>query len=344
MTERKDGDRIIITGYSGGSHFPRQQELLNFDWEADGTSEEGPFNLEGSVYGKNIRFNGPGLIRGAVLGRGDILLDNNTNKIQSFMGGIKTASNIISKSDDKGLQNSLVGDIQKARFVFRGDVIGQNVVLENAIVFGRVYGQNIKVQQSIIFGAAIAEDKLTVTASTLMYYSSKEIEFEGPCVFLNAMGESEREPIMVPYQDATGFIWKSDLLFYPAYRDYEIHTPMTNRVWENNDGKYDRAKLFADSDWVLVPVKTKITRMIDGKLKEEYVEGERFILSIAGRCLNFEQVNNMYRKFFTLIKTGLEYFHYNHNNRREIKRMWDNMKITSDEKYILNLITEPVIL
>jgi len=24
--------------------------------------------------------------------------------------------------------------------------------------------------------------------------------------------------------------------------------------------------------------------------------------------------------------------------------MWDNMKITSDEKYILNLITEPVIL
>ena len=39
MPERRDGDRIIVTGYSSGSHFPREQKLMQYSWEANGSSK-----------------------------------------------------------------------------------------------------------------------------------------------------------------------------------------------------------------------------------------------------------------------------------------------------------------
>ena len=127
MAERVDGDRITVTGYSGGSHFPREQKQMNFNWEADGTSTEGPFQIDGSVYGRSMRFIGEGTVTGSILGRGDVKLENHTEGKQRFMSGLSVNGNLVAKSRGGALQESLVGDLTKADYILRGDVLATNV-------------------------------------------------------------------------------------------------------------------------------------------------------------------------------------------------------------------------
>ena len=334
MTERVDGDRITITGYSGGSHFPREQKQMNYNWEADGTSSEGPFQIDGSVYGRSMRFIGEGTVTGSILGRGDVRLENHTDGKQRFMSGLSVNGNLVAKSRGAALQESLAGDLNKADYVLRGDVLATNVVLENAIIFGNIEANRIHVTSCIVFGALIAKEKLTVTASTLLYYHAPEVVFEGPCMMVNAMGESNEPPVFATYEDGGGSLWDADLRFYPAVRPERGTEMIMNRPWTHPAGRYDAAKLYPETDWVRVDVAP-----IESDDPNAATE-ERHVLTISGRALNFKELEEHLDDIFSLLKSGLEFEHYHPNTQQEVRRIWDEI-CTDEEKLIMNTVNAP---
>jgi len=332
--ERVDGDRITVTGYSGGSHFPREEKQLNYTWEADGYSKEGPFQIDGSVYGRNMRFLGPGIITGSVLARGDVKLDNHSEGAQRFQAGLSVNGNIVAKSRGASLESSLTGGLDNVDYVLRGDVLANNVVLENAIVFGNIQANKIHLTSCIVFGALIAKETLTVTATTLLYYHAPEIVFEGPCVLMNAMGESNVPPVFATYEDGGGNLWDADVRFYPILRN-SGNCSITNRPWLPKTPFYEVSLLFPETDWVRVDVAPSNPE------EEEEDCNERYVLTIAGRALNFKNLEGQLEDIYQMLKSGLEFEHYHPNTQQEVRRVWEEI-CTEDEKLLMNIVNAPL--
>lgn len=339
MPERTDGDRIIVTGYSSGSHYPREQKLMNYSWEANGNSKDGPFNVEGSVYGKDLRFIGPGTIHGAVLGRGDLTLENHSDKPQQFFGGLCSHGNIVVSGKARPIQDTLNGDIKNADIVIRGPVVAHNVTLENAIIFGQVEADRVHLVNCIVMGAVIAKGQLTCTASTLFYYNAENITFEGPCTMIHAMGDSGTAPVFGAYQDGAQKLWDPDVQLYAVVRG-QGEGGITNRVWEDAIASEDAAKLSPTNDWVRVDAWSREPQDRDGKIAYVDVPVERFFLTIAGRCLNFESLQENITNLYSLLKHALQYDHYSPHTKAEIQSEWENT-CTPEELQLIGLVTQP---
>ena len=337
MPERTDGDRIIVTGYSSGSHFPREQKLMNFSWEANGNSKDGPFDVKGSVYGRDLRFIGPGTIHGAVLGRGDLTLENHTDGQQCFFGGLCAHGNIVVSGKARPIQDTLNGGVEKADIVIRGPVMAHNVTLENAIVFGRVEADRVHLINCIVMGAVIAKGQLTCTASTLFYYNVENVTFEGPCTMIHAMGDSGNAPVFGAYEDGTSKIWDPDVRLYAVFRG---DGPITNRAWEEPTSNYTSSKLSPGNDWVRVDATRREPIEREGGIVYEDVPVERFFLTIAGRCLNFESIHENITNLYSLLKHALQYDHYTPHTRTEIQAEWEET-CTEEELKLIKMVTQP---
>jgi predicted acyltransferase (DUF342 family) len=340
MPERTDGDRIIVTGYSSGSHFPREQKSMNFNWEANGNSKDGPFDVKGSVYGRDLRFIGPGTIHGTVLGRGDLTLENHSEGQQRFFGGVCSHGNIVVTGKARAIQDTLNGGVDKADIVIRGPVMAHNVTLENAIIFGRVEADRVHLINCIVMGAVIAKGQLTCTGSTLLYYNAENITFEGPCTMIHAMGDSANAPVFGAYQDGAGELWDPDVRLYAVLRG-DGSGAMTNRVWEDSTPVYDAAQLSPSNDWVRVDAWTREPREKDGDIVYENVPTERFFLTIAGRCLNFENIHENITNLYSLLKHALQYDHYAPQTKAEIQAEWETT-CTAEELKLIRLVTQPL--
>lgn len=337
MTERRDGDRIIVTGYSGGSHYAKLQAETVFSFEADGTSKEGPFHIAGSVYGKNIRLRGAGQIDGSVLCRGDLRLENHTDDVISLRSGVSVNGNLVAVARGGRLQDSLVAGLEKADYILRGDVVAQSVTLENAVIFGNLQANNVKLTNCLVFGAVIARERLQLTASTCLYYHSAKVIFEGPCTLIHAMGESHSAPTLSPYQDGAGQVWEADLRFYPVYRG-DDDASLMNRPWESHSRNFEVAKLALASDWVRVPVTKERTGVEDGQLKSRLVEETRHVLSITGRALNFKGMEKTIENLYHMLATGLEFDHYHPETKAEIQESWADI-CTPEELKMMTMVT-----
>ena len=318
MSERQDGDRIIVTGYSGGSHFPRTQAATQFAFEANGLSPEGPFCIDGSVYGRDLRLRGPGEIAGPVLGRADVTLHNHGGKPQRLLGGLHASGNIAAVSRGQPLERSLVGRLAGADYVIRGDVIGEHVNLENAVVFGNVRGRQVRVTTSIVLGQLLATEAAHIVASTFLAYDAPRVHLEGPCCALYASGTSSSAPEWAPYRDGAGKSWRAEVMFRPALQvcGYE---PLTNRPWETE--AHAGARLHP-SDWVRVDAERQISKLRDGKLETERQPTERHVLSVAARALNFGVLGEHLEKMKWMLKTALEFEHYHPRTQEELRRRW----------------------
>lgn len=329
MTERMDGDRIIVTGYSGGSHFPREQRYLNYTWEANGLSPEGPFQVAGSVYGRGLRLRGPGTIGGSILGRGDVALEHHGPGVQRLMCGLSASGNVSCRVDSGALAETVIGDIRKVDYAIRGDVLAENVLLDNAIVFGNIEATNIRLRNSIVFGALIARETLTITASTALYYHARDVVFEGPCCMLNAMGESASAPVFAPHEDGAGQLYQSDVRFYPVFRGAGSGA-LTNRPWEAATPAGEQSRLYAECDWVNV-------RAFEAGGSAKGSESARHVLSIAGRALNFGVIEHNLKALYNMLRSGLEYEHYTPEAQLEAARMW-KQTCTANERFVLLLV------
>jgi hypothetical protein len=339
MAEKRDGDRIVVTGYSAGSHFPRKEEMIAYAWEANGSTRDGPFIIPGSVYGRQLRFVGRGSVGGSVLSRGDISLVAPATGSQRFIGGLAANGNIGAQPRQEGMRKSLVGDIQKASYIIRGEVLADNVYLENAVVFGNIRATNISLRHCVVFGAIMAKEVLTVTASTILYYHTRDIVFEGPCTLIHALGESRTRPRFEPYEDAASHLWPGDVRFYPILRSSD--GPMSNRPWTTGSELYTGAKLYPEHDWVRCPVTEKRQKAINGKLEQIDVPSERWVLALGGRILNLAALGAVVSDVYGIIRSGLEFGHYEPRVQNETRANWSRIA-TPDERWMLEQVTSPM--
>jgi len=329
MTERIDGDRVIVSGVSQGAHFPRTREHMMYRWSADGRGPEGPFQISGPVFGRSLQFLGPGAVGGPVCGAGDVHLQNHTDGMQRFLGGISATGSVKVASRGGDLQETLVGDLQSADVVLRGEVIADQVWLENTIVFGNVHARRITVIGCVVFGALVADEVLSVVASSVLHYHAPSVRFGGPCMMLNAMGESTKRPMLGHWRDGAGTVHHGEICLYPACRDSD-EAPLTRRPWEIDDP--ERGRLYLEHDWVTVPA----------QVGDDGAEQSLVVLSIGGRALDFRSLRESLGAIRLMLRTGLEYEHYNPATRAEVQRWWRDGKLTRDERLLMRLITEPV--
>ena len=337
MTERADGDRIIVQGYSAGSHFPHVQNATQFCFEADGMSPEGAFHIDGSVYGREVRLWGPGTVCGPVLSRGDITLQNHTDQPQHLLGGLHSSGNIACIGRSAALPASLVASVAKADYAIRGDITGENVSLENAVVFGNVRGRNVKLTQCIILGQVLAKESANVCASTVLAYDAPAVRFEGPCCMLFPSGASAAPPEFVGFLDGAQQVWESDIRFYPAMRLGE-HQAMTHRPWVQQTDLMLSARLHP-LEWVSVETQQNQLVGRDGKRVGKQTTATRFVLSIAGRALSFGALAPHLEHLTWMLKTAFEFEHYHSNDQLEIRKQWAQ-RCLPDERQTLELISE----
>jgi hypothetical protein len=335
MCERKDGDRIIVTGYSAGSHFPRTQAATQYRFGADGSSREGPFYIDGSVYGRDVRMRGPGTVVGPLLGRGDITLHNHGPTPQRLLGGIHCSGNAGCISRGGQLPKSLVGSVEAADYAVRGDVVAEHVSLENAVVFGNVRGRQVRLTQCIVFGQVIAKEAAVISASTILSYHAPSVRFEGPCCLLFSSGLSERPPQFEPFKDGAQRVWDCDLRFFPVLRTLG-HTGVSFRPWDNV-AKRNESKLVRE-DWVRVDVMQDVAKIRDGKMVTQRVPSERYVLSVAGRALNFAQVQESLAHLSWMLQTVLEFDHYHPKAQQAVRAKWKE-QCTPDEIVLVALAT-----
>jgi hypothetical protein len=337
MSERTDGDRIIVTGYSGGSHFPRTQAATQYRFEADGLTPEGPFQIDGSVYGKDILLRGPGTIVGPVMARGDARLHNHGDAPMRLLAGLHVSGNIGAVSRGGPIEESLVASLDRADYVIRGDAIAEHVALENAIVVGNVRGRHVKLTHCIVLGQVFASEAAVLQATTFLSYQAPEIAFEGPCAALFAMGVSERAPEFRPYRDGAGKTWPCDLRFYPVFRS-SSDSALSNRCWSATSSEYASAAL-APADWVRFEASRRHTRVEGGKKTDIEVPVERYAFTVAGRALNFKPVEAQVERMALMLKTALEFSHYRPDDQQAVRRSWDEL-LTRDEARVLRLATD----
>lgn len=312
MGEQVQGDRVVVSGASAGSHFPRLQAEMEFNWEANGLGADGPFDIQGSVYGKSLRFHGPGTVRGTVLGRGDVTLETGTGQCQRFLAGLATSGNLVSTEWSAALRETTVGDVRRARCVVRGDVMAENVVLDGAVVFGNIEGTRVRLSHTLVLGSVVARESLTVRASTVFAYNAGTVSFEGPCSLVHAMGESRNLPVMAPYQDLSGALVEASVELYPLVRG---KGSLFNRAVEPTP----EAHLSLDTDWV------RVTRQ-DGQ--------GAYVLSIMGRALNLRAYGKAIEEIYTLLRTALEYGHYSPRDQARTRERWAGIA-TEEELWVL---------
>jgi hypothetical protein len=293
---------------------------IDLNVELRGVGAAGPFDLEGSLYGRNIRFAGPGIVRGCVLGRGDIELDNRAAGLQRLLAGLNTTGNIVSIGSGQGLERSPLSDVREARYLVRGNVVGENVNLDGAIVFGSVEGTRITLNRSVVFGSVIARETLTVRASTLLAYRTMDVAFEGPCMMLHALGESASMPTFVPFEDTNGRIVPASVQFYPLVRGLPGAT-FFNRTFRGVEAT--TAMLSPDHDWVR-------------KARED--GSEMVALSLMGRVHDFGKVRASIETLHDLLRTGLEFEHYSPQDQTRVRERWKSTS-TADERWVMEQTT-----
>jgi hypothetical protein len=320
MTAQREGDRLVISGRHGGNQFPSRQLEIDLNVELRGTNATGPFELEGSLYGRNIRFVGPGLVRGCVLGRGDIELDNRVSGMQRLLAGLNTTGNVVAVASGQGLDRSPVASAREARYLIRGNVVGENVNLDGAVVFGSVEGTRVALSRCVVFGSVLAKERLTVRASTMLAYRAMDVAFEGPCMVLHALGESASMPTFVPFEDVKGMLIPASVQFYPIVRGLP-GASFFNRTFLGVETA--NAMLSPEHDWV----------------KKERADGsEMVVLSLMGRVHDFARVRTSIETLHDLLRTGLEFEHYSPQDQTRTRERWKSIA-TADERWVMEQTT-----
>ena len=341
MPERKDGDKTIVTGYSGGSHFPRTEAETELFWEADGTSKDGPFTIEGSIYGRLLKFIGPGEVGGVVVGRGDITLKNHGDKLQRFLRGMTAQGSITVASNPRKLENTLMGGLNNTRYVIRGDITANDkIILEDTIVFGSVRAKKIELRQCIVIGTLgdSNTESIDIMASSILHYHAKEVTFRGPCTFLDATGVSLYKPICQPHHIGQTK-YPSDLRYYPVFRNKTAFT-LGNQNWTEQSTwskEYIQSKITPKSDFK--QLNSKASPVAHSKARDSSF----YALSLGGRILDFRPVEQSIKVFRKMLQEGLEFEHYTDAWRATVVERWGTKdEMTTDEKLLMKWITTPV--
>lgn len=337
MTTRIDGDRVFVTGVVRASIFPKVEAETAYTIECDGSADagSGSFDIHGSIYGRQLRFRGPGTSRSCVVGRGELVLDLRGGGVQRFLGGLSASGNIEVLVAPTALRDSVAGDIARARLLVRGDVVGEVVFLRDAVVFGNIQGRRVVLERCIVVGAVVAREDLVIRGSTVLYYHASRVSFEGPCMCLHAMGESIERPVFGALEDVDGTVYESSVLYYPVIRR-RADSALSNRPWHGTQPGVATGRLHPPSDWVRVgieqpdPAAELRNRPDEPKIRRS----DRWVLSIAGRAMNFGILSLDIQAVGRMLQTAFEYDHYVAEAKAEARR-WIESHCTRDEQWLM---------
>ena len=354
MSARVEGDRVVVTGSSAGSHFPRKQAEIQQRFEANGGGAEGPFLIEGSVYGRDVRFRGAGVVCGPLLGRGDVTIEPAEGRGPArFLGGLHASGNIVSTPRRGGFGGSLLASIEQASRVVRGDVIAEQVSLSDAVVFGNVRARRVKLSRCIVLGQVVARESAVFHASTLVSYEAGEVRFEGPCAIVFPAGTSVGVPVFAPATDDLGTELRCEIAFLPVLRAFGSRSlvyrpaPAPGTSWaparwlptatETAPNQVSGAMLHA-VDWVRADVESRVRKVRDGKIEEATVPAERYVLSVAGRALDFSSIVPSLEHATFMLRTALEFEHYSPPVQEATHQAW-TARCTAEERQLLRWAT-----
>jgi len=350
MATNEAGDRTIVTGKHAGSIFPREERTVAMALRLDGTAR--PFEVEGAVYARELEANGEGVVAGPVLARGDVTLSNlGQGGTQRFLGGVSTRGNLAATCPALPLGQSLTARIGAARFIFRGEVIAENVALHNAIVFGNVRARRVTLDSCIVLGAVIGHDIVELRSSAFAALDGRAVTLLGRCSCFIASGTSRTPYVFGVHKDGAGRAHPFGLRHLALCRSVEAgcgfgrseggqYLPdQTIACKKHADGTcaFGQVRLVG-ADFVQADGVRKVGKVAGAQTTTVEEPVPLHVLSIAGRALNLRPIATDAELVGSVLRAVLEYDHYDDPSRAHAEDEW-HKTLSPDEVSLLRLAT-----
>lgn len=200
MARSLSGKNLVVQGVEQGSVFPTNRVEAARDVLIDGRAEE--FDIRGGVYSHNLSVVGSGTIRGPVLSGADLRMEVREPGLQRLLGGVAAHQSVVAKPMGiKPLGESPAATTDGIRFVVRGDIQAERVVLQNTLVVGSISSPEVRLENSIVLGAIVCRDspgQLHAIASSFGLFDVKRLIIEGPTTLSIAAGATDEAPEFRP--------------------------------------------------------------------------------------------------------------------------------------------------
>lgn len=319
------GSNIVIDKSVAGSVFPQSERDIVFPVLIDGSA--GAVRVEGAVYGRELQLRGDVRIDGPVVVRGDARITARGAVVRLNSGiTVNGSMRAVPEGDDLGLLEA----IRSARLILRGDItVNQNLSLRDAIVFGSIRAVNCSLERCVVLGTCIVSEQLRVSNSSIGGYAAGEVEFEGGCMMIHALGESKEKPRFIPFEAPNGTITPADVRFYPLMR---AHQALLNRRTMGETSGSDEAKLYPDVDWVLTAATANAGLSEDGDTIYH-----KWVLSLGGRIADYSSIQESIQSLTRMLKCGFEFEHYHPDHRPRLLKE-AKTGLTEEEQWILDQV------
>ena len=325
MAAAAKGSNIVIDKSVAGSVFPQSERDIVFPVLIDGSANA--VRVEGAVYGRELQLRGEVQIDGPVVVRGDARITARGSVVRLNSGiTVNGSMRAVPDGDDLGMLEG----IRAARLILRGDItVNQNLSLRDAIVFGSIRAVNCTLERCVILGTCIVGEQLRISNSSIGGYVAGEVEFEGGCMMIHALGESKEKPRFVPFEAADGKISPADVRFYPLMRS---HQALLNRRALDQSGLSDEARLYPDVDWVLTAATANA-----GLAEDSDNIYQKWVLSLGGRVADYSSIKASIQSLTQMLKCGFEFEHYHPDHRPRLLKT-AKVGLTEEEQWILDQV------
>jgi hypothetical protein len=325
MVATAKGSNIVIDKSVAGSVFPQSERDIVFPVLIDGSAS--PVRVEGAVYGRELQLRGDVRIDGPVVVRGDARITARGSVVRLNSGiTVNGSMRAVPDGDDLGMLEA----VRAARLILRGDItVNQNLSLRDAIVFGSIRAVNCTLERCVVLGTCIVSEQLRVSNSSIGGYAAGEVEFEGECTMIHALGESKEKPRFVPFEAADGAITPADVCFYPLMRS---HQTLLNRRALSESGVLDEARLYPNVDWVLTAATANA-----GLAEDDDNIYQKWVLSLGGRIADYSAIKDSVQSLTQMLKCGFEFEHYHPDHRARLLKA-AKAGLTEEEDWILDQV------
>lgn len=325
MAAAAKGSNIVIDKSVAGSVFPQSERDIVFPVLIDGSANA--VRVEGAVYGRELQLRGEVQIDGPVVVRGDARITARGSVVRLNSGiTVNGSMRAVPDGDDLGMLEA----IRAARLILRGDItVNQNLSLRDAIVFGSIRAVNCTLERCVVLGTCVVSEQLRISNSSIGGYAAGEVEFEGGCMMIHALGESKEKPRFVPFEAAGGTIRPADVRFYPLMRS---HQSLLNTPAFENSGLSDEGRLYPDVDWVLTAATANA-----GLAEDSDNIYQKWVLSLGGRIADYSSIKDSIQSLTQMLKCGFEFEHYHPDHRPRLLKA-AKVDLTEEEQWILDQV------
>lgn len=177
MAVLREGDNIVLEGLVDHSVYPTHHEELEHD-----VVLRGRYDIQGGIYGRNLRAIGSGTVHGPVVTREDLLLDERNfsgTECHEFLSGLTAPSILRNTVPAYTIQESCVRDLANAKLRVRGPILADTVHLSNALVIGNIHARQVTLEACVVFGTIECDDLLIMNTCTFVAYRAGRVQLKG---------------------------------------------------------------------------------------------------------------------------------------------------------------------